>query len=179
MSFIASHGGLPIGASLAALLEEVAAAARAPLEERPARVGAALGAHMLDARLLEGRDCPCHAERYVRHLLHADAEGGYAVVALAWRPGQMSPVHAHRTWCAFGVHRGVLTEGHYAPGENGSEPAQTGSILCPPGAVRHGAADPRLIHRLANLGSVPALSIHVYGVPFERFGEAVNLVYAA
>ena len=76
MSFIASHGGLPVGASLAALLEEVAVAARAPLEERPVRVGAALGAHMLDARLLEARDCPCPPERYVRHLLHADAEGG-------------------------------------------------------------------------------------------------------
>jgi len=179
MSFIAAHHGLPASASLATMLEEVAAAARAPLEERPVRVAAALGAHMLDARLLEGRDCPCRPDRYVRHLLHADAEAGYAVVALAWRPGQMSPVHAHRTWCAFGVHRGTLTEGHYTLPEEGEEPAQTGSVLCPPGAVRQGAADPRLIHRLANLGSVPALSVHVYGVPYEQFGDGVNLVYAA
>jgi len=172
MSFIAPRS------TLDAMLAEIALAARAELGERPRRVAEALAGHMLDPSLLAGRECPCCPDRYIRHLLHADPEGGYAVVALAWRPGQMSPVHAHRTWCAFGVHRGILTEGHYRPAGEG-KPEQCGSALRPPGAVCHGAADPAAIHRLANLGSAEALSIHVYGVPFERFGQDVNLIYAA
>ncbi|MXP63982.1 cysteine dioxygenase [Roseomonas sp. M0104] len=172
MSFIAPRSRLD------AMLSDIAAAARTDLAERPRRVAAALAGHLLDPGLLAERSCPCRPDRYVRHLLHADPQGGYAVVALAWRPGQMSPVHAHRTWCAFGVHRGILTEGLYRA-ERGGEPVQCGSALRAPGMVGHGAADPELIHRLANLGSAEALSVHVYGVPYERFGQDVNLVYAA
>ena len=47
-----------------------------------------------------------------------------------------------------------------------------------PGETSHGPADPKLVHRLANLGCRDALSIHVYGVSFDRFGDGVNLVYA-
>ncbi|MCQ4161902.1 cysteine dioxygenase family protein [Roseomonas sp. GC11] len=163
--------------SLSAMLSAIAEAARSDLDGRPARVAAAIGAYLDRPDLLAGQECPCSAERYVRHLLHADPAGAYAVVALAWRPGQMSPVHAHRTWCAFGVYSGLLTEGYYAPDACG-QPVQTQSLLRPAGATCHGPADPRLIHRLANLSSGPALSIHVYGVGFDRFGQDVNLVYA-
>ncbi|PHK96903.1 cysteine dioxygenase [Pseudoroseomonas rhizosphaerae] len=172
MSFIAPQG------PLAAMLADIAAAARAGDEaERPGRVAAAIAPWLAVPELLAPGACPCDPKRYVRHLLQADPQGGYAVVALAWRPGQMSPVHAHRTWCALGVYRGTLTEGHYVAGAEGA-PRQTGSVLRPPGATCHGPADPGLIHRLANLGGEEAVSIHVYGVPFDRFGSDVNLVYA-
>src|SRR5579872_3703218 len=58
--------------------------------------------------LLQGTSCPASSERYTRHLLHAGQ--GFSVLAAVWRPGQMSPVHGHHTWCALGVHRGSLTE---------------------------------------------------------------------
>ncbi|MFC4165823.1 cysteine dioxygenase family protein [Teichococcus aestuarii] len=180
MSFIAPNPAppaKPLAAPLAAMLADIAAAARAPEAERPGRVAAAIAPYLAVPDLLAPGACPCNPERYVRHLLYADPAGGYAVVALAWRPGQMSPVHAHRTWCALGVYRGTLTEGHYAPGTSGT-PRQTGSVLRPRGATCHGPADPELIHRLANLSGEEAVSIHVYGVPYERFGADVNLVYA-
>jgi predicted metal-dependent enzyme (double-stranded beta helix superfamily) len=88
----------------------------------------------------------------------------------------MSPVHAHRTWCAFGVHQGVLTESYYTPGE---PPVLSATRLLAPGAANHGAADPSLIHRLANLGCGNAISVHCYGVGYDRFGDSVNEVYAA
>lgn len=172
-----STGSVARSAALSAMLEAIAAAARGPEAERPARVAGAIARHLGAPDLLPAGACPCSPERYVRHLLHADAEGGYAVVALAWRPGQMSPVHAHRTWCALGVQRGTLTEGFYAA-RAGAAPAQTHSVLRPAGATSHGPADPEQIHRLANLSGEEAVSIHVYGVPFERFGADVNLVYA-
>lgn len=164
--------------ALERLLNDIALATRSPLPHRPQRVAEAIAGHLLDPELLAERHCGCRPDRYVRHLLHADPAGSYAAVALVWRPGQMSPIHAHRTWCAFGVHRGVLTEGFYRTDEHNLT-LQSGSALRLPGAACHGPADPHLIHRLANLGSSTAVSIHVYGAPFERFGEDVNLIYDA
>ncbi|WP_237213646.1 cysteine dioxygenase family protein [Falsiroseomonas oryziterrae] len=156
------------------MLAGIAAAARAE-EGRERKVAAAIAEAVADPALLDGVECRCSAERYVRHLLHADAKGGYAVVALVWRPGQMSPVHAHRTWCAFGIHRGVLTETHYKPGD---PPVPSAARLMAPGASAHGPADPTLIHRLANLACQTAVSVHCYGVAFDRFGDGVNEVLA-
>jgi predicted metal-dependent enzyme (double-stranded beta helix superfamily) len=161
--------------ALETMLAEIAQAARRPLPDRDKAVAEAIGAFVTRADLLDGRDCPCCPDRYVRHLLHSDPAAGYAVVALVWRPGQMSPVHAHRTWCAFGVWQGVLTETHYAPGD---PPVPQATRLLAPGATGQGPADPRLIHRLANLSCRNAVSIHCYGVGYERFGADVNLVLA-
>jgi predicted metal-dependent enzyme (double-stranded beta helix superfamily) len=158
------------------MLAGIAQAARGPLAQRPAAVAEAIGAFAAHDDLLAGKDCPCCPDRYIRHLLHSDAEAGYAVVALVWRPGQMSPVHGHRTWCAFAVHAGVLTETYYAPGE---PPVPQATKLLRPGEGSHGAADPALIHRLANLSCRTAISIHCYGVAFDRFGNDVNEIHAA
>ncbi len=160
--------------ALETMLAEIAGAARSPAPERG--MAEAIGAFVGRPELLEDRDCPCCPDRYIRHLLHADPAGGYAVVALVWRPGQMSPVHAHRTWCAFGVHAGVLTETYYEAGE---PPVPTATKLLAPGATNSGPADPRLIHRLANLSCRTAISVHCYGVAFDRFGQDVNEVVAA
>jgi len=158
------------------MLAGIAQAARGDEAERPDTVAEAIGAFAAREDLLTGRDCPCCPDRYTRHLLHSDAESGYAVVALVWRPGQMSPVHAHRTWCALAVHQGVLTETYYTPGD---PPVPQATKLLRPGEGSHGAADPSLIHRLANLSCRTAISIHCYGVAFDRFGSDVNEIHAA
>jgi predicted metal-dependent enzyme (double-stranded beta helix superfamily) len=160
---------------LETMLSEVARAARSPLGVRHEAVAHAIGEFVRRPELLDGRDCPCSPDRYVRHLLHSDPAGRYAVVALVWRPGQMSPVHAHRTWCALGVHQGVLTETGYTPGD---PPVPVASRLLAPGATSHGPARPGLIHRLANLSCRTAISVHCYGVAFDDFGQGVNEVLA-
>ena len=159
--------------ALQTMLAAIAEGARQPAPDRPAAVAAAIAAFLPRPGLLDGLELPCCPDRYVRHLLHADAGGGYAVVALVWRPGQMSPVHAHRSWCAFGVQQGVLTETFYEPGE---PPVPRATRLLAPGGTGSGPADPGQIHRLANLSCRSAISIHCYGVAFERFGADVNLV---
>jgi predicted metal-dependent enzyme (double-stranded beta helix superfamily) len=162
------------GRLLRHLLSDVAAAAQAPATARDRAIAAVLGAHMRHPGLLDGIACPCRAERYTRHLLGTGE--GYAVLAITWRPGQMSPVHGHRTWCAFGVHRGWLTESFFAPaGTDACVP--TGCRARRVGDTSH-AAEGDGIHRLANLGVEPALSIHVYGAAFDRLGEEVNRVFA-
>jgi predicted metal-dependent enzyme (double-stranded beta helix superfamily) len=162
--------------ALETMLAGISRAAADPDATRHQAVMEAIGDFVAKPDLLDGMDCPCSPDRYVRHLLHADAAGRYAVVALVWRPGQMSPVHGHKTWCAFGVQRGVLTETYYAPGD---PPEPSASRLLAPGGVGGGPADPALIHRLANLSCRTAVSIHCYGVAFDRFGEDVNEVHSA
>ena len=163
---------------LQTMLSGIAVAARVPEAARPAAVAAAIRELVSEPGLLAGLDCPCCPDRYIRHLLHADPAGGYAVVALVWRPGQMSPVHGHKTWCALGVHAGALTETYYAPDPDGL-PMPTGTSLLRPGDGSFGAADPASIHRIANLSCRTAISIHCYGAAFERFGDDVNEVHAA
>jgi len=162
--------------ALETMLAAIDQAARRPAEHRPAAIAEAIGGFAGRPDLLDGLECPCCPNHYIRHLLHSDAAGEYAVVALVWRPGQMSPVHAHRTWCALGVQQGVLTETYYAPGD---PPVPSATRLLAPGATSHGAAHAAMIHRLANLSCRTAISIHCYGVGFERFGSDVNQIFAA
>ena len=54
----------------------------------------------------------------------------------------------------------------------GCSPRRTGDIV-------HSPADPGKIHRLANLGTTDAISIHVYGASYDRLGHDVNKIWAA
>jgi len=159
--------------ALAGMLAAIEAATRTPLAGREARVADAIAATVADPTLLAGLECPCADKSYIRHLLHAGQD--YAVVALVWRAGQMSPVHAHKSWCALGVHRGILTEHFYDAGE---PPRLQAAQLRFPGDVSHGPARPDLIHRIANCCTETAISIHVYGIAFECFADDLNLILA-
>ncbi len=159
---------------LALMLADIDRAVHANLRPRPERVADALTPYLNDPDLLRGVLCPSDPARYTRHLL---GEGdGYCVLAIAWRPGQMSPVHAHKAWCALGVHRGWLVESFFDATSGAARP-----IGCRPrgvGAVSHAEAEGTAIHRIANVGVADALSIHVYGASYDRLGADVNLVLA-
>ena len=73
-------------------------------------VRAALAEAIADDTLLGATHREGSPDCYRRHLLAADPLGRYAVAALVWMPGQMSPVHAHHTWCGYAVIEGALTE---------------------------------------------------------------------
>jgi len=163
---------------LDALIASVEAALAATDGDPSAAVAAAMAPHVADPLLLLGRDCPCRADSYVRHLLHEDAGGGWAIAALVWRPGQMSPVHGHHVWCSVGVHRGILAETFFAPGPDGAAPTPCGTALRRPGEITFGPPCADAIHRLANCGTETAISIHAYGLPYARFCTDLNRVYA-
>lgn len=165
-------------ATLQAMIEAVTAAERGPVAGREHRIAEAIAPFLDRPELLAGIDCPGCPERYVRHLLHEDRERGWAMVAIVWQPGQTSPVHGHRTWCALGVHRGWLEERFFALG-TGGRPVRTRTVPRATGATSCGPADITLIHQLANASDALAVSIHVYGVRYDRFGEGVNWVYEA
>jgi predicted metal-dependent enzyme (double-stranded beta helix superfamily) len=165
-------------ATLQAMIEGVTAAERGPVAGREKRIAEAIEPFLDRPELLAGLDCPGCPDRYVRHLLHEDKAAGWAMVAIVWEPGQESPVHGHRTWCALGVHRGWLEERFFALGTGGT-PVRTRTVARPMGATSGGPADITLIHQLHNASDATAVSIHVYGVRYDSFGEGVNWVYAA
>src|SRR4051794_14574447 len=47
---------------------------------------------------------------YSSHTLHVEPDGSFSIVGLVWRPGQLTRIHDHITWCAFGVIQGVEHE---------------------------------------------------------------------
>jgi predicted metal-dependent enzyme (double-stranded beta helix superfamily) len=106
---------------------------------------------------------------YARHILWCDPRDRFSVLSIVWNPGQKSPIHAHRTWCAVGVYEGILTEETYRE-SNALEACSlarrgAGSVNFDPGS---GA------HRIANYGAGPAISIHVYGVGASLVSSGIN-----
>lgn len=157
------------------MLADIALAAVCLPERRHRRVASALLPYLGLPDLLRDIPCPCSPDGYVRHLLHSAED--HTVLALVWRPGQMSPVHGHRSWCALGIHRGSMTETHFTLGSRGPVPRTCAQLEV--GDISHAPPDPGAIHRVANLGTETAISIHVYGARYDRLGHEVNQVWAA
>lgn len=150
------------------------AACGAPRDVFGSRVGAALAdaaalVDVLPADVLLGS-----AERYTRHVLASDPTGRFAAAALIWRPGQMTPVHGHHTWCAYRVVKGVLTEEHFRWDTAELRAISTGTRHRSAGAASFVGAGFEGIHRLANQSSEIAVSLHVYGVHADALATRVN-----
>jgi predicted metal-dependent enzyme (double-stranded beta helix superfamily) len=141
-------------------------------------ISALLADTIADPEFLHGLTLESAASSYARTVIFS-AES-YCVLAILWRPGQMSPVHSHRAWCALGVHAGTLTETQFEPVADrlGHGLRLSGCRQLHAGATSHGPAHDPSAHRMANLGIEPAISIHVYGTAFDRLGSELNRVWA-
>jgi 3-mercaptopropionate dioxygenase len=113
---------------------------------------------------------------YRSHVLHTEPDGSFSIVALVWRPGQVTPIHDHVTWCVFGVIQGEEYEELFTLDRkreclvesetNRNRTAEVG-----------GFAPPGDIHRVRNAGEDTAISIHIYGTDVTRIGSSVRRRY--
>jgi predicted metal-dependent enzyme (double-stranded beta helix superfamily) len=145
-------------------------------------VRAALAGLSGHAELLSKAQRESSPNGYTRHLLFADPLGRYAVAALVWRAGQMSPIHGHHTWCAYRVIEGALTETLFSWDTVTNRAIETRRHERVRGAVSVVGAGRGAIHRLENAPAATgtAVSIHVYGVTGAQISTHVNdLVHAA
>ena len=62
-------------------------------------VGERLAPHLGTADLLTPEQREGDPDRYRQHVLHAEPDGSFSVVALVWLPGQRTAVHDHVSWC--------------------------------------------------------------------------------
>jgi hypothetical protein len=57
------------------------------------RVAAALSAELPGPDILTAGQRRGDPDCYQTHLLHAEPDGAFSVVAVVWRPGQVTPIH--------------------------------------------------------------------------------------
>ena len=166
---------------LHALVENIVDACLGPVDAVPASVAQALErAAWIEQRLGTLPRPPTGAAAgYTRHVLHGDPQGRFTVVAILWEPQQFSPVHAHHTWCAYHVLCGTLNEKHYSWDASTGRATYTRTVTRLPGDSCAAHAGLEQIHSLGNPGDVPAISVHVYGIDFDRIATHVNRMVTA
>ena len=172
----------PQAGSHPALAAYVAAVTRV-LEEAapgdvPARVEAALAPLLAVRDLLTPAQRTSGRTRYRRHVLYADPERRFTVLALVWLPGQTTSVHGHAAWGAVGVYEGEPNVCCYTcrgSVEEGLVPVESSDRRFGPGAtcaVQPGYDD---THRIYNGTTRPVITIHTYGCDLIEDPEAINL----
>jgi 3-mercaptopropionate dioxygenase len=132
--------------------------------------------HLPGAEILTAAEREGDPDGYQCHVLHVEPDGSFSVTAMVWRPGQVTPIHDHVTWCVFGVIQGTEYEELYALSPDGSHLDEVGRSQNNRGEVS-GFAPPGDIHRVRNIGADVAVSLHVYGADITRLGSSVRRTY--
>ena len=130
--------------------------------------------------LLTAEQCQGDPDDYRQHVLHAEPDRSFSIIALVWLPGQQTPIHDHVCWCVTGVHRGQESERRYRLLTDGrtARLVPTADVVNPTGAVA-AFAPPGDIHLVRNASAATAISIHVYGADIARLGSSIRRVYHA
>jgi len=120
------------------------------------------------------------AESYKRHTIYRDPDGAFTIMALVWLPGHETPVHAHMTWGAVGIYSGDLQVTNYEIyGTRGGSMhlreteqinASAGATCCVTGGIDD-------IHKIKNVSSKPAISVHIYGMDVPPESQALNILF--
>jgi predicted metal-dependent enzyme (double-stranded beta helix superfamily) len=104
----------------------------------------------------------------VQYLLHRHPASAYTVVSVVFPVGYSTTVHDHGVWGLVAVWQGEEQEERFRRTDDGPRPgyaelAAVGAGRNTPGCVTWLLPPDEEIHRIRNLASVPACSIHVYG----------------
>ena len=130
-----------------------------------------LRAHLPGPDVLTAEQRLGSPDDYCAHTLYVEPDGSFSIVALVWRPGQITRIHDHVTWCVFGVIQGVEHEDVFDADLNliGQSDNFVGDV--------NGFAPPGDIHRVHNTGEEVAISVHIYGTDVTRIGSSVRRYY--
>ena len=110
--------------------------------------------------------------RYMRHVLYVDPDGDFVMTAITWLPGQVSPLHGHHVWCAFGVAEGELTEEQFSP-----DLSKLKTTVYRAGDMAEQDLDCRIVHRVSNRGARTLVSLHLYGVSADKLTTGINRLF--
>ena len=139
-------------------------------------MAAALSHHLPAPDLLSPAQLQGDPAGYQTHVIHVERGGSFSIAVMVWRPGQVTPIHDHVSWCVTGVLQGTEQEEIFAPGPGGQYLTEITRRQNPPGTVA-GFAPPGDIHRVRNCGSGIAVSLHVYGANLAELGSSIRRVY--
>jgi 3-mercaptopropionate dioxygenase len=153
-----------------------AVARRAGWRETARLVASELERHLPSPSILTAEQRAGDPETFRSHVLHSELDGSFSIVALVWRPGQMTRIHDHVTWGAFAVIQGMEYEELFTLDEEGACLLEVGTTVNAMGDVS-GFAPPGDIHRVRNAGNRTAISMHIYGTDVSRLGSSVRHDY--
>jgi predicted metal-dependent enzyme (double-stranded beta helix superfamily) len=130
-----------------------------------------LRAHLPGPEILTPEQRLGSPDKAASHTLHVEPDGSFSITAVVWRPGQITRIHDHTTWCVFGVIQGVEHEEVFDADLNliGHNEGAVGEVS--------GFAPPGDIHRVHNTTDATAISLHVYGTDVARTGSSVRRYY--
>src|SRR5512133_1277636 len=136
---------------------------------RTARLAAAqLRRHLPTPDVLTDEQRLGSPDGYRSHTLHVEPDGSFSIIALVWRPGQITRVHDHLTWCVFGVIQAVehdeLFDAELRLVDRSDNYVGDVGGFAPPGDI----------HRVHNAADTTAISIHIYGTDVTRTGSSVR-----
>jgi 3-mercaptopropionate dioxygenase len=134
-------------------------------------VAAELNRHLPTPDVLTAEQRLGSPDGYRSHTLHVEPDGSFSIIGLVWRPGQVTRIHDHMTWCVFGVIQGVEHEELFDADLKpvGQSDNHVGDVS--------GFAPPGDIHRVHNTADTTAISIHIYGTDVTRIGSSVRRFY--
>jgi 3-mercaptopropionate dioxygenase len=139
-------------------------------------VAQALGRELPGPDILTGPERDGDPGSYQTHVLHVEPDGSFSIVGVVWRPGQVTPIHDHVTWCVAGVLQGAEDEELFTLADGGTVLRRAGRNLTTAGSVT-GFAPPGDIHLVRNPGPANTVSLHVYGADITRLGTSTRRVY--
>ncbi len=157
------------------LVRRLDAALTAPVETLGNAVTAALGEAVVSNDWLNAEQQRASHDHYTRHILYADPQNWYPVVAIAWGSGHRSPIHGPHTWCGVAISSGEVNETFYEIDSHGSAQRPTRTVRRTAGTLSFDA-DLAGAHRIVNDAQDVAISIHVYGVGAARIATDVNRI---
>src|SRR5438067_491583 len=76
-------------------------AARGDWSHTAALVAEQLRGHLPGPDVLSAEQRAGSPEQYRSHTLHVEPDGSFSIIAVVWRPGQITRIHDHVTWCVF------------------------------------------------------------------------------
>ena len=120
------------------------------------------------------------ADTYRRHLLYADPDRQFSILAIVWNPGQHTPIHGHTAWGAVGVYEGAPYCEIFDTGTRNRpcmELEPTMKLRLKEGdlaTVQPGIDD---VHRIGNDSLRKAITIHVYGRDLLAQPGSINITF--
>ena len=120
-------------------------------------------------------------KNYKRHTFFLCPNDKFTILGVVWPPGVSSPIHSHKTWCAFGVYEGQILETRYEL-QNKKSNSDLLTVIHQKhlklGCVSHLPVQGPDIHCMHNPMAKPAVTIHIYGGNSNKVGPNVSNVYS-
>ena len=180
LSYGLQPGATQLIAELARTLH--ATASRCQPHALPAAAKASLRGYLCESALLAPEHRQGCADRYQRHLLYADPQRQFSILAIVWLPEQCTPIHGHTAWGAVGVYAGHP----YCEVFDTRTDARPAMELTPQMKLRLHPKDLAIVqpgiddvHRIGNDSRSTCITIHIYGRDLLASPGSINISFGS